>query len=130
MVSLTVTDRSPVRAIYEVLKVISILAFLFYGLRVLFTSAMAEEFERYGLAQFRRFTGVLEVLGALGLAAGYLVPALVVPAAGGLTLLMAAGVVVRFRAGDSLVEALQALAMMLVNLVILGYAIGLAVAPR
>jgi hypothetical protein len=124
--ALTVTDRSTVRAIYEVLVAVSIVAFLFYGLRVLFSGAMAEEFERYGLARFRRFTGVLEVLGALGLAAGFIVPGLVVLAAGGLTLLMAAGVVVRFRSGDSLGDALQALAMMVVNLVIFVYAIGLA----
>ena len=110
------------RALYEVLVVISILAFLFYGLSVLFSDAMVEEFERYGLARFRRLTGLLEVLGAAGLALGYVVPALTIVASGGLALLMALGVGVRVRAGDSAAQALQAVGMLLVNLFILVYA--------
>ena len=110
-------------AVYEVLKAVSILAFLFYGLHVLFTDAMAAEFQRYGLAGFRKLTGVVEVLGALGLIAGYFVPVLVVAAAGGLALLMALGVGVRFRSGDSVGQALQALAMFAINLFICVYAL-------
>lgn len=113
-------------AIYEVLKIVSIAAFLFYGVRVLFANAMAEEFKRYGLSQFRKLTGVLEVLGALGLLAGYVVPGLVIAASGGLTLLMVLGVGVRFRSGDSVGEALQALAMFAVNLFIFVYALRFA----
>ncbi len=113
-------------AIYEVLKIVSIAAFFFYGVRVLFANAMAEEFKRYGLSQFRKLTGVLEVLGALGLLAGYVVPGLVIAASGGLTLLMALGVGVRCRSGDSVGEALQALAMFAVNLFIFVYALRFA----
>lgn len=108
--------------LYQILKVVSIVAFLFYGLSVLFTDAMKQEFERYGLPGFRKLTGVLEVAGALGLIAGYFVPGLTVAAAGGLTLLMAAGLAVRFRSGDSVPEALQAGGMLLVNLFILVFA--------
>ena len=108
--------------LYQVLKVVSILAFLYYGLAVLFTNAMVEEFNRYGLPQFRKLVGVLEVLGAAGLIVGYFVPWLTVAASGGLALMMAAGVAVRFRSGDSVVEALQAFGMLVVNLFILVYA--------
>ena len=114
------------RWLYESLKIISILAFLTYGLRVLLSDAMVEEFNRYGLARFRRLTGAVEVLGAIGLILGYFVPGLTVAAAGGLVLLMALGMAVRFRSGDSLAEALQALAMLLLNLIILVYALKFA----
>lgn len=108
--------------LYQVLKVVSISAFLFYGLSVLFANAMQREFDRYGMARFRKLTGVLEVAGALGLIAGYFLPVLTVAAAGGLSLLMALGIVVRFRAGDTLAETLQAGGMMLINLFIMIYA--------
>jgi hypothetical protein len=108
--------------LYQVLKVVSIAAFLFYGLSVLFANAMEKEFERYGMARFRKLTGILEVLGALGLIAGYFLPVLTVAASGGLSLLMALGLAVRFRSGDSLAEALQAGGMMLINLFIMVYA--------
>jgi hypothetical protein len=49
-----------------------------------------------------------------------------VAAAGGLVLLMLMGMGVRFRSGDSLVEALQALAMLLLNLFIFVYALKFA----
>jgi hypothetical protein len=87
---------------------------------------MVEEFNRYGLARFRRLTGAVEVLGAIGLILGYFVPGLTVAAAGGLVLLMLMGMGVRFRSGDSLVEALQALAMLLLNLFIFVYALKFA----
>lgn len=113
-------------ALYQLAKGLSIVAFLYYGLAVLFSNAMAEEFDRYGLSRFRKLTGALEVLGAVGLIAGYWVPGLTAAAAGGLTLLMAAGVVVRFRSGDSPAQALQAFAMLVVNLFIFVYAIRFA----
>lgn len=112
--------------LYQLVKILCIVAFLYYGLAVLFSDAMVEEFDRYGLSKFRKLTGFLEVLGAAGLIAGYFVPGLTVAAAGGLALLMAAGVAVRFRSGDSLEQALQALAMLLVNAFIVVYALRFA----
>lgn len=108
--------------LYQTLKVVSIVAFLFYGLSVLFTNAMEKEFERYGMSGFRTLTGGLEVAGSLGLIAGYFVPGLTVAASGGLSLLMALGVAIRFRSGDSVAEALQAGAMLLINLFIMVFA--------
>lgn len=113
-------------ALYQALKALSILLFLYYGLSVLVSNAMVKEFERFGLIRFRKLTGGLEVLGSVGLILGYFMPQLVVAASGGLTLLMVLGVAVRYRAGDSLADALPAFVMSLVNLYIFVYAIGLA----
>ncbi len=89
---------------------------------MLFANAMDKEFERYGMARFRKLTGALEVAGSLGLIAGYFVPGLTVAAAGGLSLLMAAGLAVRFRSEDSVPKTLQAGGMLLVNLFIVVFA--------
>ncbi len=113
-------------ALYQALKALSILLFLYYGLSVLASNAMVKEFERFGLIRFRKLTGGLELLGSVGLILGYFRPHRVVAASGGLTLLMVLGVAGRYRAGDSLADALPAFVMSLVNLYIFVYAIGLA----
>jgi len=111
--------------LYEVSKALSIGLFLYYGAAVLASDAMAAEFERFGLSKFRRLTGGLEVLGALGLLLGYFVPHFDIAASAGLTVLMVAGVIVRFRSGDSFLDAVPALMMGLLNAFIFIHAIGL-----
>lgn len=106
-------------------RLFSIAAFLYYGLSCLFSNGMAAEFERYGLSRFRRFTGGLEVLGALGLLAGYRFPNLVIAAASGLALLMLLGVITRLRVGDRPLATVPAVVLLLANLYILVYAIRL-----
>jgi uncharacterized membrane protein YphA (DoxX/SURF4 family) len=101
--------------------------FLYYGASVLVSDAMAAEFERFGLSRFRRLTGGLEVLGALGLILGYFVSPFDIAASAGLTVLMAAGVIVRFRSGDSFLDAVPALVMALLNAFIFVHAIGITV---
>ncbi len=115
--------------LYEVCKALSIVLFLYYGLSVLLSDAMVTEFERFGLLRFRKATGVLELLGSLGLILGYFLPHLTVVAAGGLTLLMAAGVVVRLRCRDSLTDSLPAFGMLLMNLYVAIYALGVLTTP-
>ena len=116
--------------LYQVSKAASIGLFLFYGLSVLVSDSMVKEFERFGLVRYRQLTGVLQVLGALGLGLGYLLPHLVVPAAGGLALLMAAGVAVRIRCRDSIADALPASIMFAMNLFIVIYALALPIPER
>ncbi len=111
--------------LYQACRILSVLLFLYYGLAVFVSDAMVTEFERFGLPRYRKPTGFLELLGAVGLILGYFVPHLTVVAAGGLTLLMAAGVVVRHRCRDSLVDALPASVMLLMNLFIVVYALGM-----
>jgi uncharacterized membrane protein YphA (DoxX/SURF4 family) len=111
--------------LYQILKPLSAILFLYYGAAVLFSNAMVAEFEQFGLPQFRKLTGVLELLGAGGLIVGYFIPPLVIVASGGLALLMALGLAVRYRSKSSLPDSLAALAMLLINLFICLYALGL-----
>ena len=100
---------------YHTATVTSILLFSGSGLVVLFADGMVEEFERFGLSRFRRLTGSLEVLGATGLAVGYLLPRVAVVSAGGLALLMLLGVGVRIRMRDSMLEMMPALILLVLN---------------
>ena len=104
---------------FEVSRALSILAFLGYGLVCLFSDHMAGEFERFGLSRFRRLTGLLEVLGGIGLLASYAIPPLAILASAGLTLLMVLGVLTRVRVRDSFLETLPALVLGALNLYIL-----------
>ena len=95
-------------SLYQACKVLSILLFLYYGLAVFVSDAMVTEFERFG----------------------YFLPHLTVVAAGGLALLMAVGVVVRLRCRDSLVDALPATVMLLLNLFIVVYTLAMVCSRR
>ena len=109
--------------------IVSAVLFLGYGSLVLFTGGMRAEFERFGLARFRRATGALEVLGGVGLLVGLLRSEVLVVASGGLALLMLLGVLTRIRVRDPIVEIVPAAALMLTNGVILAAAWGLVQGP-
>lgn len=111
--------------VYRASVLLSALLFLHYGLLCLFADGMAREFQRFGLSRFRRLTGSLEVLGALGLLAGLLVPPVALAASGGLALLMSLGVATRIRVRDSVKETLPAVVLLLVNAFVFLYAGGL-----
>ena len=80
---------------------------------------MKREFERFGLEDFRVLTGVLEVLGGLGLLVGFWWPPATIIASAGLTALMFLGFIVRLSIKDTFFETLPALSLMIVNLYIL-----------
>lgn len=103
-----------------ILIIMSASIFIFYGLLCLLTGHMKQEFKRYGLSQFRTLTGVLELLGGIGLIVGQYVygPVLILSSAG-LGLLMLLGTLVRLKTKDPLIEIFPAFALMLVNLKIL-----------
>jgi len=90
-------------------------AFVAYGLSCLRSESMKAEFRRFGLERLRVLTGVLEVLGGLGLLVGLVWPPAMWLSSGGLALLMMLGVGVRVRVKDSLLQTLPALVLMLVN---------------
>ena len=101
------------------LTVCSSVTFLGYGLLCLASPSMEREFARFGLAPLRTLIGSLEVVAGIGLLVGLKwTPALWV-SSGGLVLLMLCGVGVRVSVGDSVVQMLPALGLMLVNLYIL-----------
>jgi len=108
---------------FEVARAASAAAFLGYGVACLASQRMDAEFKRYGLARFRRLVGALECVGALGLLAGHFSPPILVLAAAGLTLLMVLAVVTRVRIGDSLVQALPAIVLLVLNAFVLGVAV-------
>ena len=110
-------------AAYATAVGVSVLAFGIYGLLVLFADGMVEEFERFGLTRYRRLTGGLEVLGALGLLGGLLLPPATLLASGGLALLMVLGVATRIRVRDTLRETLPALVLLGVNAFIFAVAL-------
>lgn len=106
---------------YQLSTVLSIVLFLTYGFACLFANGMVAEFERFGLSRFRRLTGSLEVLGALGLIAGYVFPPIRLLSAVGLALLMLLGVAARLRVRDSLLETTPASVLFVVNAFIAWY---------
>jgi hypothetical protein len=77
---------------------------------------MRNEFERYGLREWRALTGWIEITGATGLLAGLAYPLIGALAAGGLTLLMFLGLIVRLKIKDSFWRAIPALVYALINL--------------
>jgi hypothetical protein len=101
---------------HVILIFISALAFIFYGLRCLFTGHMRTEFARYRLAGFRKLTGALELLGGSGQLVGLANPSILQFSSAGLALLMFLGVVVRLRTRDPIVQIIPALVLMLLNL--------------
>lgn len=106
---------------YHILSALLSALFVYYGAACIWSSAMVEEFERFGLARFRVLTGVLEILGAIGLAIGFFVPVLRVAAAIGLCVLMSMGALHRIRQRDSLPEMAPALLFALLTLWIAVY---------
>jgi len=108
---------------FEILRTISALAFLAYGIACLATSRMDAEFERYGLARYRRLIGTIECAGALGLVVGQFSRPVLILSAAGLTLAMLAAIATRIRIGDSLTKTLPAIVLLAVNAFLLAFAI-------
>ena len=77
----------------------------------------------FSVAASRR-SGILEILGVLGLLAGALVPVIGVLAAAGLLLLLGGAVVVHLRSGDGPRELVPAIVLGLATLAFLILALG------
>lgn len=108
---------------FETFRVLTILGFSGYGLSCLLSDRMVAEFERYDLPRWRRVTGLLEVVGAVGLAAGYGFPIIGTFAATGLTVLMIGAIATRIRIRDSLTATLPALIFGVAIAYVLGYSV-------
>ncbi len=76
---------------------------------------MKEEFKRFGLEKAGALTAILELLGGVGLLIGLKLFPILLVSAGGLTLLMLLGVIVRIKVKDSLWVTMPALFFMLLN---------------
>ena len=97
------------------LIILSSFAFIFYGVLVLSTDHMGNEFERYELSKFRILTGVLELLGGVGSLVGILYSPILLLSSFGLSMLMFLGISVRIRVQDPWLQTLPALFLMLIN---------------
>jgi uncharacterized membrane protein YphA (DoxX/SURF4 family) len=89
--------------------------FVGYGIACLTSPKMKRDFQRFGLEKFSVLTGVLEILGGVGLVVGlYLTPVFLL-SSGGLAVLMLLGLIFRIRAGDGVWATLPASIFMIVN---------------
>lgn len=77
---------------------------------------MVAEFERYGLGRLRVFTATLQIVGSLGLLAGYYSRPLLLLSAGGFTAMTLLALLVRVRIRDPLVAVIPAFVLMCLNL--------------
>lgn len=102
-------------SLLNVLIVFSGVVFLFYGVVCCFSQQMKDEFIRFGLPKFAVLTGVLEILGGLGMLVGLKIPVILMISSGGLALLMLLGVCVRIKIKDSLLLTAPAFLLMLLN---------------
>lgn len=89
------------------------LAFYGYGASCLVSAHMRAEFQRYGIPQFRKLTGILQLVAASGLLLGTIYPIIGGLAAAGIALQMACGLGVRIRIGDGFVQCIPATVFML-----------------
>ena len=77
---------------------------------------MIEEFERYGVAQFRTLVGYLELLGGLGQLIGYYISTeLFLAASLGLTTLMFMAIILRTKLRDPFLEIIPAAVLFIIN---------------
>ncbi len=97
-------------------QALSILAFGSYGVLTLVSRDMAAEFERYGLGRLRVLIATLQIVGSLGLLAGYYSRPLLLLSAGGFTAMMLLALLVRVRIRDPLVAMIPAFVLMCLNL--------------
>lgn len=93
----------------------SAVSFIGFGMACFFSSYMKHEFERYGLGSERVLVGILQVCGGIGLLAGINRPWIGQAAAGGLSLMMLAGIAVRIHIKDTKLQMVPAVVYMLLN---------------
>lgn len=107
----------------DLFTLLAALTFITYGILCLVTNHMKNEFERYGMSKYRKLTGVLELLGGIGLIVGFKFNLILIIASAGLGSLMFLGSLARIRVRDSIVEILPALSLMILNFYLLYEAI-------
>tara|TARA_B100001057_G_scaffold365407_1_gene368501 strand:- start:2457 stop:2798 length:342 start_codon:yes stop_codon:yes gene_type:complete len=90
-------------------------SFFFYGLTCLSSKLMVLEFKRYGIPQYRKLTGWLQLAGACGMLLGFWIPYLQILSAIGLSVLMLFGIITRLLIKDSLAKTFPALFYCLLN---------------
>ncbi|WP_116105100.1 DoxX family protein [Lewinella sp. IMCC34191] len=92
------------------------ISFVGFGISCQTSAYMKQEFIRYGYDRQRPLTGYLQILGGIGLIAGYYFsPLLAMAAATGLCLMMAYGFGVRMYIRDTFLQATPAFLYAVLN---------------
>lgn len=98
-----------------ILILFSGVSFIVYGI-IFFTSIkMKDEFKRFGLEKFTMLTGILELLGGVGMLVGLKIQIVLLISSGGLALLMLLGFGVRIKMKDGFWLSFPSLFFMLIN---------------
>ena len=105
--------------VLALLSIASSLIFIVYGVFCAFTPSMVADFHRFGLDNLRILTGILEILGGIGLLVGLKWRPALWLSAGGLALLMLIAFGVRLKMQDSVVLSTPSFALMVLNVYIL-----------
>ncbi|HSW55470.1 MAG TPA: DoxX family protein [Ignavibacteriaceae bacterium] len=104
--------------LYLLLVLFSSVSFIIYGSLLLVSAKMQNEFKRFELEKFTTLTGVLELLGGIGLLVGLKFGFILLISSGGLALLMLLGFGVRIKVKDSLWLSFPSFFFMVLNLFI------------
>ncbi|MFN3693602.1 MAG: DoxX family protein [Ignavibacterium sp.] len=104
----------------QIIQLIAILvsgiSFIIYGILLLNSLEMQNEFKRFGLEKFIKLTGVLELLGRIGMLVGLKYDIILLISSGGLTLLMLLGFGVRIKLRDGFWLSFPSFFFMALNL--------------
>lgn len=101
---------------YTALSVFSGVCFLIYGTSCLSSQNMAKEFKRFGIPEFLKLTGMLQILGGLALLLGcWKFPQLAFIGSAGLAVLMLLGSIVRIKIKDSFLQSSPAFIFTILN---------------
>lgn len=94
-------------------------AFIYFGINCFYSKFIKLEFQRYGLPNYRKLTGWLQLAGAAGLLIGlYWNALLYLLAAIGLFVLMLLGFIVRLKIKDNVIKSSPSLVFAILNLFI------------
>lgn len=104
--------------LYLLLVLFSSVSFIIYGSLLLVSAKMQNEFKRFKLEKFTILTGVLEILGGIGLLVGLKFGFILLISSGGLALLMLLGFVVRIKVKDNFWLSFPSFFFMVLNLFI------------
>ena len=105
--------------VYNLFVVFTAASFLHYAASALTTKRMAIEFERYGFSDKRVFIAVSQILGALGLLMGLIMPIVGILSSAGFTVQMVCALVVRRRIGDPFLQSLPAVAFFAISIALI-----------
>lgn len=93
-------------------------SFIIYGVYIFKSSKMQNEFARFRLEKFTKLTGLLEILGGVGMLVGIKFSIILFISSGGLAILMLLGLGIRLKVKDGFWLFFPALFFMLLNLYI------------